>query len=793
MPSLTTQAPCLLCGLALSKPPSLPPSAFCCSGCHAVYQVLVAKGGLQNYQDTPIFQQALRSGLISNPTLLSELRAKIPPLPEEEWQKLYLEVEDMWCLSCSEVIRLTLLQEKGIRNCIVDYTTDLASIEFAPRHLAKEDIYALIRALGYKPAPLQGEEAKRVPLSLWLRFIVAVFCAGNLMMFAYPIYLDYFAMDTEGYSALFAWLSLAAAVPIVTYCAWPIFRRFWTGLKVGLLGMEALVALGITTAFGLSLYTLLTGGSQVYFDSMSMIVVFVLLGKIIETKAKFSVRSTLLRLTRALPRRGRKVLSDVKAEFTPIKEIHINDHVMALMGEKIVLDGIVIQGEGACDESLMTGEAIPLPKKVGDTIIAGSVLTSGNITYAVTQVDKSSTLQKIIEMIEHTLGHKPAHHHPVDAIVKWFVPLVVVVASLAGVFCWLIGATAEASLLRTISILLISCPCAIGIAVPLAESLLMSRLASLGAIIRNRGVLQHLGKETCLICDKTGTLTEGKFVVLDGMQLLSLSEKQALLGLSRHSTHPIATAVALALFEEKVIPITYDKIEEIPGKGIRGWAEGDFYLFGSEAFLHENGVAHIPDALSSSDKLIRSTVYFAASRTFPLILGDRLRNGAQGLKGEFPDIETILLSGDSRSSVEAVAGACNFDSYHFRFTPLQKQEFIQSKRAQGHLVCMVGDGINDAPALTSAHIGISTASASDISIQVSDILLTTDRLQTISEIHHLGKRGRAIISQNLFWAFFYNILGLCLAVAGYLSPFFAALAMTLSSLVVTFNALRLKK
>jgi len=698
----------------------------------------------------------------------------------------------MWCPSCAEVIRLILLREKGVRQCIVDYTTDLAMVEYSPRNISKDTIAQLIRRLGYVPQPLQGADRKPVSFSLWLRFVISAFCALNIMMFSYPIYGSYFTLDDQGYTRLFAWLSFFTSLPVVTYCFWPIIQRFINTLRVGIAGMETLVLLGVTSAFTLSIFELANGGVHVYFDSMSVIISLVLLGKIIESKAKFSSKDSLLRIARSTPKRARKCFPDGSQKFVPVKEIAIGDLLTVFSGEKFVLDGVVKDGEGGCDESLLTGEAIPVRKMRGDSILGGTFLQNGSITYHVTTSPDQTALNKIIEIVERDIGHKSSYIRAADKITRVFVPVIIALAFIVG-FATFLSATTDPirpALLRAISILLISCPCAIGIAAPIAEAHIMRGLANLGALVRNRGCLAVLDKITVFAFDKTGTITEGQFHVREGLEGINSENKAALKALASNSNHPIAAAINLSLATQ--YPLKMDRIEEFAGKGLKGTLDNHEFFLGSKNFLRSQSILDLPpDNFANEDTA--TIVYFAKNKhcLACIKLGDQIREGAQAVIQSLKGIQTVLLSGDGENSVKATAKACDFGSYQSSFHPLQKRDYIESQRKQGHIVAMLGDGINDAPALTAAHIGISVVSASDISIQVSDLLLTTDKLSVIPKIRGLASKGQRIIKQNLFWAFFYNIIGIGLAACGYLTPLFAAFAMVTSSSIVIFNAKRL--
>lgn len=783
---------CVLCDSPISRPGE---GSFCCIGCEAVYNVLSQRGELAGYQQSPLFQQAVRSGLVSNPHLLERLRQTQALASGVRTQKLHLEITDLWCPSCAEVIRLVMLQHRGVVNCVVDYYTDLASVEFSPLACSKESIFAVISALGYHPVSLESSEARTVSRALWLRFLVASFGALNLMMFAYPLYAGYFSEDAQGYSQLFAWLSLPIAVPVVVYGAWPLYKRAWSSLRVGLLGMEALVVLGVSSAFVYSLYELVTGGTHVYFDSMAVIVAFVLLGKILETKAKFSAKASLLRLTHALPRRGRKRLSDGEELFVPLKDIRPGDHLVALMGEKIVLDGVVQEGEGAVDESLLTGESIPTVKKLGSSVITGTHLLQGRIVYCVTSTPEQTLLQQIIHMVEKDWGQKTFYVRLTDQIASWFVPVTLLLAVSAGVYVGLVAGAeegkglVETAVLRALAVLLISCPCAIGIAVPYAESNLMHGLAGLGAIVRNRRCLAYLGRETVFVFDKTGTITSGVFSLQSGAESLSSTHRAVLKGLTRHSIHPISCAIFRAMDGEGA---ELTAVEEVPGLGLRGEHRGSAYFLGSRAWLEKQGVMGLPDEKSDNLAAITSTVYFAERDALlaALLLGDAIRPDAFGIVQALTPCRCVLLSGDGPAPVEKVARACGFSEWLSGCSPMDKRSRVVGWVQQGETVAMLGDGINDTLAISAAHVGMSVVSAADLSIQVSDVLLTTDRLQVVANICALARKGRRIVRQNLFWAFAYNIVGVGLAVNGSLSPLFAAFAMSASSVMVLLNAQR---
>lgn len=772
---------CSLCEIQLDHLPHRDGEHFfCCQGCLLVFSILMRKKEkIDNVLDSDLFKRAVSAGLISNPHLIEKIKGKTFS-EADEVKRLHLEISEMWCPACSEVIQLILLQEKGVKTCVVDYATDFCSIEFFPRYISKEKIFSLIAQFGYQ-AHLIEDRNRKVSGILSLRFIVAAFCSLNIMMLFSPLYATYFHDDKEHFGTLFAYLSLLLSLPVLLFSAYPIFKRFFTALICGLYGMEALVTLGVASSFFLSLYSLYEGSNYVYFDSMCVIVTFVLLGKIIETKAKFSAKESIFQLEAKLPKRGRKLLEDGASEFVPIKEIQRGDTLMVYSGEKIVLDGVVVEGEGFSDESLMTGESLPVKKEKGSTLVSGTILLQGYLKYCVTKESDKSTLYQLLEVAKEDLSHKSVYVRAVDPIVRYFVPTIILLSAITGVLSYLLYGLHEA-LIRSISVLLISCPCAIGIAAPLAESSILNRLALMGVIVRNRGVLNLLGKETVTVFDKTGTITEGKFEVLNSLDDLTLLEKSLVKSLSQHSTHPVSQAISNVILEK---PVDLTHIQEVAGMGIKAFYQGEKIILGSKKFLESEGVFFTIDSEDES-----SHCHFAINHRVitTFILGDRIKKEALTLLKE---TRTILLSGDREACVKKVSLQCGFHEWKASVTPLEKRAFIEKLKGKGEVVCMVGDGINDAPSLSCADIGISVVSASDISIQVSDILLTTDNLKLISKIRAIAKKGRTIIHQNLFWAFFYNVIGIFLAVFGLLNPIVAAIAMVLSSFIVLMNARRI--
>lgn len=751
---------------------SLGEHVFCCHGCSAVHKILESQNALEKKKDHPLVLQAIQFGLISNPALA--FREKTA----ESKKKWIFEVGGMWCPSCADFIRLVLLQQKGVLKLNIDYITDLASLEYDPKLVSKEQLKQLIESLSYEVKEFQDPKSEK---KLTLHFAVAAFSALNVMMFAYPLYATYFDFENVGMGPVLAWISLALTIPVMTFSAAPLYKRMIAQGKQGVLGMEALAGIGIMAALILSLMEMWNETYHIYFDTITVLITFLLLGKIIESKAKFSTKQALLRLHQALPRKGRKCFPNGTCRFVPLKEVDAGDEIMVYSGERIVIDGVIVEGEGSADESVLTGESIPVYKKPGDMVLSGSVLQSGNLRFKVTAACGNSTLHHILKLVENAVGDKAPYIRSADKIVKWFTPLTLAIAFFTFMGTFLLGSLEEA-FSRSMAVLLIACPCAIGIAAPLIESRLIQRFTERGALIQNRSLLANLPAVSHFVFDKTGTITEGQFEVLSSLDALTPFQKSRLKSLTSKSLHPIAKAIDRVLDVDPA-PV---KVSEISGKGMRGEdADGVFYL-GSKRWMRETGIEfdHHSD---------HTVVHFAEgdNPVKSIILGDLIKKDVPDMLNALKPMKRILLSGDHKSAVLPIATELEFDSWHGEQTPLEKQEFIANLKKQGAVVAMVGDGINDAPSLAKADIGISVVSATDISIQVSDLLLTTASLKGIPELIALSKFGQKLIKQNIFWAFFYNVVGVGLAVFGILTPLFASFAMIMSSVMVLINAKRI--
>ena len=745
--------------------------SFCCAGCRAVYRILEAQGNLLEYRESSLYREALRSGLIAH-TADQQTPSSSEHNPHNiSW---HMEVEGLWCPSCAEVIHLLLTQDPGMHRCFVDYSTDIANIVFDPMTTSKEKISQRLKKFGYHLKPL--EEPSQESSKMLTQCGIAAFFSMNVMMFSYPVYASLLSQESF-YTPIFAWLAFFSLLPVYFYCGWALLKGGVVSTLLGALGMETLVVLGTGSAFIYSTVELLHGGNHLYFDTIGVIITFLLLGKYLEGRAKFSIKQAVHGLARSKPRRGRRRHDDGSSSFIPIDQFKIGDRLLVFAGEKIVLDGVVSEGSGSCNESMMTGEATPIIKKRGDRIVGGTFLQQGNLVIEVTAPYEQSALHHIIDYVEQDLVKKRSYRRSADAVIPWFVPAVIVIAFIT----YLVHP--EHSFLHALSVLVVACPCALGIAAPLAESALLGNLAQKGFLVRNRAVLQTLGKETSFLFDKTGTVTEGNFAVVRGLENLSPEELKHLKGLASQSLHPLACSLAGAISRP---PSDFEVFEEQIGRGLLGKRRGKTYLLGSEVFLKDHGIQ--VDLCSEEE----TPLYFACEKEVlaKILLKDPIRKGVGEAIKKLKPAVSYLVSGDAEGVVKRVASAVGIEKARWRMHPLEKRGLIEELQKNQESIAFVGDGINDAPALAAADVGITMMSGSEISIQAADVLLTTDRLDVIVEARKLAQKTRRIIRQNLFWAFLYNGLGVLCAAVGWLNPFISAGAMVLSSLIVVLNARR---
>jgi heavy metal translocating P-type ATPase len=775
---------CKLCGLDSGE------DEFCCAGCRNVHAILLESGVLaagQDFRDTDLYRESLRLGLISN-----RARAAEPAIPPgAELREAVFHVEGMWCASCGWLIEHALGKLRGVAGCEVMFASDLLKLRYAPQYLPLERVRDRVAALGYRASEYTGESAGRSDAErkdLLLRTGLAALFWMNAMMFSLVVYASYFVRIT-GAGRDIPFVLMALATPTVFYCGWPILRLAWAGARQGELRMESLLAMGILAAYFYSVAAAFSGSLHVYFDTVCAIVTLVLAGKSIERAAKERTARAITLLYRLMPNKVR-LMAAGRERFVSLEALHPGMRFLVKSGERIAADGIVREGRSHADESVLTGESRPVAKGPGDAAVCGSVNTGGLLEIEATRVGQDSTLAHIVRTVERAAANRTRIERAVDRVSRVFVPLVLALSLATFAFwIWRVG-TAE-SLAHAIAVLVIACPCALGIATPLALTAAVAAASRRGILVSDTRVLETIRGVDVMVLDKTGTVTEGAFALLETVG--DTSRMAEIAAVEACSEHPLAKAI-LAAHGGGLLAAASD-ISIHPGMGISGVVNGARYFIGNSRLMETFGarVGHLAAASSGADT--GTVIYFGweGSVRGAMAFGDRVRPDAHGLCAALArrGIRTLLLSGDAAAPTQAVAVAIGAGEWEAEATPERKIETIRRLRQSGAVVMMIGDGVNDAPSLAEADLGIALGCGADIAIQAAPLVLMNNKLATVIDALDLSRRVFRVVRQNLFWAFAYNIVGITLAFAGIVSPILAASAMVLSSLSVIGNSRRL--
>jgi Cu+-exporting ATPase len=643
------------------------------------------------------------------------------------------------------------------------------------------------------PSPELADMSRRFWLGLLLGLPIFVLAMGHMLL-GRPLIPSH---------AVSGWLQALLATAVVWYCGWPFFQRAWVSVVNRSPNMFTLIALGVGAAYFYSLVAVLRGG-EAYFESAAAIIVLVLLGQVLELRARGQTTSAIRRLLRLAPKTARLHLPDGREEDVPLELVQPGDVLRVRPGEKVPVDGVVIEGRSAVDESMVTGEPMPVEKGPGAKVIGGTVNGNGSVLMRAEHVGADTLLARIVRLVSEAQRSRAPVQRLVDQVARFFVPAVLAAAVLtfAGWAIWGGEGHATRGLINAVAVLIIACPCALGLATPMAIMVGTGRGAELGILIKNAEALETLHRADTLVVDKTGTLTEGKprLVTVEPAEGQSADELLRLAaGLERGSEHPLASAVVKGAEERGVQPASASDFRALPGKGVAGTVEGMAVLLGTPALLAENGIS--ADALRPRVEALRAqgqTVLLLAVNGQPAgLLGvpDPIRSSTpeaiRALHAE--GLRIVMLTGDSRATAEAVARQLGIDEVHAEVLPQEKYAVVRRLREEGRVVAMAGDGVNDAPALAEAQVGIAMGSGTDVAMESAGVTLVRSDLRALLQARRLSRATMRNIRQNLFLAFVYNTLSIPVAALGLLSPIWASAAMSLSSLSVVGNSLRLRR
>ncbi|MCW5976459.1 MAG: heavy metal translocating P-type ATPase [Bryobacteraceae bacterium] len=787
---------CALCGLPVRVPPETGP-AFCCPGCRNVYAILVESGVVAtgaNLRETELYRRSLELGLIAKPA--DERRpARIPegaPLKED-----LLQISGMWCASCAWLIEHALASEPGVASAEVFFASDLVRVRYAPQFLPPDRIVRRVESLGYRAAPYSAEArgASAEARDLMLRLGVAAFLWLNVMTLNVAIYVGYIQSLPGDFRRMLPFVLMALATPAIFYSAMPVLRLAWRGLLNRAVRMESLLALGILAAYFYSVVETFRGGEHIYFDTACAILTFVLFGKSIERAAKERTSRAVTLLYRMLPAKAR-LLVDGRERFVSIDALAPGQVFVVKAGERIPADGVVVEGESHVDESLLTGESHPLTRRPGSLVVGGSLSTSGVLHVRATGVGEASTLSQIVRTVERALANRSNIERAVDRVSRWFVPGVVVLALATFIGWQSAGLPAGEALMRAITVLVIACPCALGIATPLAITAAVGAASRNGILVGDSRILETIPKIDVAVLDKTGTVTEGNFALLS----FDPADLPLVASLEASSEHPLARAVVNSARERGLSLLPASGVEIRKGEGITGAVDGRSVFIGNRRLAVDQSGAQASSACDQLAAGLESSLTVAfygwnGAVRGALAFGDRIRPEAPELVANLKrrGIRVWLVTGDSPRAGAWAAQRIGAADFRAEVSPAGKAAFVADLRRTGSVVAMIGDGVNDAPALAEADLGIAMGSGADIAMEAAAMVLVDARLEKIPFAFDLARRTLAIVRQNLFWAFFYNTAGIALAVSGVLHPILAAAAMVVSSLTVVGNSLRLSR
>ena len=792
---------------------------FCCNGCKNVYAYLKSQGLSEFYSKLKNGEQNLAkpSSKHFDKQSAGSMFSKL--LRRDENSPFICELEvlisGIHCPACIWLNEKALSNLEGVLELNISATTSKARVLFDERKTALEEILNLIIAIGYDPKPFNEVNGAKNSLSreYYARLIVALACSMNIMWVAIALYSGYFEGLSLGAKKILHFAEFVLASPPVFYTASVFYRSALSALKLRQISMDVNVSLGILSVYFYSVYAMLSGSEQVYFDSACMLVTFIFAGKFLQTKATQKAAQGLENISSLFVEQVMSVKNNSRipniSEFKPcdVSEVKSGDFVLLRSGERAMIDGVVLSGEASVDNSSINGESVPVGISKDDALLSGALCAEGSVIYKATSSFQGSFLNKLSKLLSNAsfaraeieeLANKISSHFGwailglcVASFVFW---------SVANISAWS-GANAFGV---AISVLVIACPCALSLATPIATLVAMGTATKRSVVFKDAKVLETLAKCDIIAFDKTGTLSKANLKVLSEQRFLPFDDG-ALLALASASTHPISKAVASYILEKTCALSPFrqgalENIQNIAGKGITATYKGVKIAGGSAAFIESMAFIESKAFVKSfgaslADEGGSSEYYFMYDNKLVarFFLGDELREGAKASIKELKKmgLKVLMLSGDKQIVASKVASELGIDESHGELNPEQKALLIKELQKSANVV-MVGDGINDILALKSANVGIAMGSGASVSVGVSDVVLLRDELGDLVFALRQAKKTFKVIKENLFISLVYNALSIPLAMAGFIIPLFAAISMSFSSLLVVLNSLRLK-
>ncbi|PNU20850.1 copper-translocating P-type ATPase [Geothermobacter hydrogeniphilus] len=768
---------------------------FCCHGCHGVYQ-LIHGAGLEDFYRRRDWREAgINPGVFERDFDPAEVEPHIRHLNEQQ-AEIHLLLDGIRCASCVWLIEKVLLRTPGVVDARINYGTHRLRLRFNPQQTDAAGLCRRIARIGYLPRPHTADavrdRARRQQRSTLIRFGTAAFLSMQLMGYSIALYAGFFQGMGSGSKQIIQLLAALVTTPVVFYCGWPFLNGAWRSLRNRMPNMDLLIALGVLTAYGYSLFAM-TRGAEVYFDTAAMIVTLILLGRMLEESARHRAASGIDRLLNLAPQTATRIDGNSE-QMVPSSSLHPGDLVLVAPGERFPVDGALAGGSTEIDESALTGEPLPVCKRPGDRISAGTLNLTTAVTLRVTCISEDSFIARIARLVEEAQARRAPIQVLADRVAALFVPLVVSLSLATFIGWWLIGGNPVAGMLNAVAVLVIACPCALGLATPTAVLVATGQAARRGILFRGGDILERTGRLDTVAFDKTGTLTLGVPQVVELLPWRCSSEELLLTAatVEAGSSHPIARGI-LAAARNRNLPIPLrGGARTIPGQGVAADGPDGEIRVGNRAFQpHQIPAEIVNHGQAASEVHVSKGARYLGC----ILLTDCLRPEAAEVVDQLHamGLRTVMLTGDRETSARAIAKQVGIDEIHAGLTPQLKAAWLHQLKATGQQLMMVGDGINDAPALAEAEIGCAMDGSTDIALENSDLVLTRPDLRRLVEAIMLSRRGLAIIRQNLGWAFAYNLVALPLAAAGQLLPIVAAAAMAFSSVCVVGNSLRLAR
>lgn len=732
-------------------------------------------------------------------------------------EKRTIPVLEMSCAVCAASVESTIRALKGVREATVNFAAGTLNVEYDPSEITPKQMREAVQAVGYdlivddeNASELQELEQRKHYLSLRRRTLWSwIFCI--------PLMLLGMVWMHEPWSP---WVQLALTVPVLLVFGRSFYVTGWRQARHGKANMDTLVALSTSIAFLFSLFNTLFPQvwydrglePHVYYEAAAMIVAFVLLGKTLEERAKGSTSSAIRKLMGLQPKTARLVGSDGSEREVPIAQLKPGDRISVRPGERIPVDGTVVEGSSYVDESMISGEPLPVSKKVGGKVLAGTINQKGSFILEAKQVGAGTVLARIVQMVQQAQGSKAPVQRIVDRVSAVFVPTVIGISILTFAVWMIMGGTSNLTyaLLSAVSVLVIACPCALGLATPTALMVGIGKAAEHHILIKDAFALENLCRIDTVVLDKTGTLTEGKPTVTDWLWLAPSDEvaglKSVLLAAELKSEHPLAEAIVTALQDSGVETVEAEKFVSLTGRGVEVRISGVDYWIGSRSLAGEH-LPGIPDSAAAQadswQEAGKSVIWYGRGAELLALaaIADPVKSTSAEAIAELRrmGIEVHMLTGDGRKTAAAVASDLGLTCFEAEVMPDDKERYIKDLQSQGRRVAMVGDGINDSQALARADVSVAMGKGTDIAMDVAMVTLMTSDLMLLPKAVILSRQTVRLIRQNLFWAFIYNLIGIPLAAGALypaygilLNPMLASAAMAFSSVSVVLNSLRLK-